>query len=316
MLLSPSQWERENVPAFADLPSDFPRATRDNVAEAVDEWHDAAATSDENVTILYASGHGIQVSKDDGGIVLLEDFAQLRNSPLEHSLDVPAVRKGMAGTSIAQRQFYFVDACRVRPREAFDYQSLGNGVGLRNPFEGAPRVSAVYFSAAPSSEALGEPGKGTLFSQALMDCLELLAVDDHVHEHGRWVVTTGTLMRALPRRISKLAASLGLEQTGTTGGQLADVVFHVLPGAPEIPLTLELEPPEAAECVVARLWDGVGPGSIFEGERFTPTLARPVPAGQYVLTVQIEPPTPPYRELAALPIPALPPGYSQTVAVK
>jgi hypothetical protein len=316
LLLSPSDWEREHVPAFAEVPDDVPPATRDNVAEAIDAWHDAAAESADNVTVLYASGHGIQVSKDDGGIVLLEDFAQLRNSPLDHSLDVPAVRKGMAGPTMAQRQFYFVDACRIRPRAAVDYQSLGNGVGLRNPFEGAPRVSAVYFSASPSTEALGVPGTGTLFAQALMDCLELMAVDDHVHANGAWVVTTATLMRALPRQIAELAKTRGYEQTGTTGGQLADVVFHVLPKAPEISLTLELEPPEAAQCAVARLWDGIGPSSVFEGEHFTPTLTRAVTAGHYVLTVQIEPPTPPYRELAALPVPVLPPGCRQRVAVR
>jgi Caspase domain len=313
LLLSPSPWELENVPALAELP-DLQAATRDNVAEAVDEWHNAAAASNDNVAVLYASGHGIQVSKDDGGIILLEDFAQLRNSPLDHSLDVPAVRKGMAGKTMAQRQFYFVDACRVRPRGAVDYQSLGNGVGLQNPFEGAPDVSAVYFSASPSSEALAEPGRGTLFLQALMDCVELAAVDDHLHQSG-WVVTTATLMHALPRRIAELAKRLGLEQTATTGGQLADVVFHVLPGAPEVPLTLELEPPEAAVCAIARLWDGVGT-TVFDGERFSPTLARPVPAGHYVLTVRIEPPTAPYHELQALPVPALPPACRQRVPVQ
>ena len=51
------------------------------------------------------------------------------------------------------------DACRVRPEAANRFQTLGNGVGLQNPFEGAPRCSAVYFAPSPSTEALGEAGR-------------------------------------------------------------------------------------------------------------------------------------------------------------
>lgn len=316
LLLSPSDYERQNVAGLANLSQEVLPATRDNVEEAVNDWHQAANANRDNVAILYASGHGIQLSKDEGGIVLLHDFAKLQAAPLNHSLDVGAVRKGMAGETIAQRQFYFVDACEVRPKEAIDFQSMGTGVGLANPFEGAPRCSAVYFSASPSTEALGEAGKGTLFVQALMDCFELGAVDDHVHENGWWVVTTSTLMKALPRYVSELAQRFNQEQTPTTGGQLADVVFHVLPEQPVVPVTLELDPADAAQCALARLWDGVREDvSVFRDQRFTPTLTHPVPAGQYVLTVSMNPPSQRFRELGALPIPALPPGYYRKVPV-
>jgi Caspase domain len=318
LLLSPSAYETQAVAELGALPVEVLPATRDNVVEAVDDWYAASATSADNVAILYASGHGIQMSKDDGGIVLLEDFARRPTSPLDHSLDVPAVRKGMAGTSMAQCQFYFVDACRVRPEAAANFQTMGTGVGLQNPFEGAPRCSAVYFSASPSTEALGEPGEGTLFVQALLDCLRLLAVDDHARDGDQWVVTTGTLMQALPKRVSELAGDFGVEQAATTGGQLEDVPFHVLPERPCVPLTLALEPAGAVACATARLWDGIET-SVFEDVRFqadeTAVLERPVPAGQYVLTITIDPPTPPFRNVPALPVPALPPYYTATVRV-
>lgn len=315
LLLSPSDWERQHVGGLAGLPVEVLPATRDNVEVAVGEWHDLAATNRDNVAILYAAGHGIQMSKDDGGIVLLEDFARLKNSPLAHSLNVPGVRDGMAGPTIAQQQFYFVDACRVRPEAAIAFKSLGEGVSLSNPVEGAPLCSAVFFSASPSTEALGLPGAGTLFVQALLDCLRLVAVDDHVHENNSWVVTTSTLMRALPKRVTELAASFGERQTATVGGQLAEVVLHVLPGRPEVPVTLELHPGEASGCARARLWDGLGTGSVFVDRQFTPTLSHTVPAGMYVLTVTISPPTPPYREVPAQPIAALPPAVVERVAV-
>ena len=156
LLLSPSEFETANVPELGALPPEALPGTRDNVEQAVADWFADCGTNADNVAILYAGGHGIQMSPDDGGIVLLEDFAKLPNV-LDFSLDVGAVRKGMAGPTMAQRQFYFVDACRVRPEAAVRFQTLGTGVGLPNPFEGTPRVSAVYFAATPSTEALGRP---------------------------------------------------------------------------------------------------------------------------------------------------------------
>ena len=126
-------------------------------------------------------------------------------------------------------------------------------------------------------------------------------------------------MQALPKRVRELAAAFGVEQAATTGGQLEDVPFHVLAARPEVPLTLELEPGEAASLVRARLWDGVAT-SVFDDARFEPggrpSLRRPVPAGHYVLTLSIEPPTPPYRAIPALPVPALPPEYKTKVDVR
>jgi len=44
-------------------------------------------------------------------------------------------------------------------------------------------------------------------------------------------------------------------------------------------------------------------------------LTHAVPAGQYVLTVSMDPANEHFRELAALPIPALPPGFYGKVPV-
>lgn len=314
LLLSPSDWEKHNVAGLDALPAEVLPATRDNVAQAVDAWKDDCSTNADNVAILYASGHGIQMSPEDGGIVLLEDFARLQNV-LDHSLDVGAVRKGMAGPTMAQRQFYFVDACRVRPEDAVQFQTLGNGVGLPSTFEGRARVSAVYFAAIPSTEALGAIGDGTLFVQALLECLDTaLGVDDRAQEDGSWAVTTTTLVRELPNRVRELAESHGTEQVATTGGQVEDVPFHVLPGKPDVPITLQLDPDDAVACARARLWDPLDT-DVFTGEAFAPTISRSVPAGQYALAITIDPPTPPFVDVELFLVPALPPGYTGVVRV-
>jgi hypothetical protein len=316
LLLSPSDFEKQNVAGLDALPDTVLAPTRDNVALAVDGWKNDCATSLDNVGVLYASGHGIQMSPDDGGIVLLEDFARLQNV-LDHSLDVGAVRKGMGGPTMAQRQFYFVDACRVRPEEAVKFQTLGNGVGLPAMFEGRAAVSPVFYAAIPSTEALGQVGQGTLFLQALLECLDTaLGVDDHVQEDGSWAVTTTTLMQQLKRRVKQLADAHGAEQVAITGGQMDDVPFHVLPGKPEVPITIQLEPasPEAAACARARLWDPLAT-EVFDGEAFAPTISRTVPAGQYALAVTIQPPTPPFADVPLFLVPALPPSYTGVVKV-
>lgn len=314
LLLSPSDVEKASVPELEQLPAEVIPATRDNVQEAVFEWHDDCASSAENVAILYASGHGIQMSPDDGGIVLLEDFAETINV-LDGSLDVGAVRRGMSGETMAQRQFYFVDACRVRPEAAERFQSLGHGVELPNPLTGRPRVSAVYFAATPSTSALGEPRDGTLFVQALLECLETaLGVDDHALDDGTWAVTTTTLVRELPKRVRELAAEHGAEQTATTGGQLEDVPFHMLADRPNVRITLQVAPDAATACAVARLVEPPGV-DVFSGATFAPTITREVPAGHYLLSVKIDPPTPPFTDVEHVIVPALPPRYAGVVKV-
>lgn len=315
LLLSPSDFETANVAELAQLPAEALPATRANVKEAVDEWFTDCKTNSENAAILYASGHGIQISPDDGAIVLLEDFAE-NLSVLEGSLDVGAVRRGMAGPTMAQRQFYFIDACRVRPEAASRFRTLGGqGVDLPNPFEGAPRVSAVYFAATPSTTALGEPGEGTLFVQALLECLDTaLGVQPNAFADGTWAVTSTTLLRELPNRVRELAAEHGDEQTPTVGGQLEDVPFHVLSGRPRVPITLQIAPDTATACAVARL---VEPPNVdvFAGATFTPTITREVPAGHYLLSVKIQPPTPPFTDVEQFIVAALPPKCTAVVKV-
>ena len=151
--------------------------------------------------------------------------------------------------------------------------------------------------------------------QALLECLDTaLGVDDHVQEDRTWAVTATTLVRALPRRVRELAEIHDAEQTATTGGQLEDVPFHTLPGKPQVPITLTLAPEDAAQVARARLFDPQA-GDLFAGEAFAPTIAREVPAGNYVLEVRIEPPTPPFGDVPVFVVPALPPSYSGTVEV-
>ena len=204
----------------------MPRPTRENVEEALFAWRRDCSVRPEDVAILYAAGHGVMLAKDEGGFVLLEDFADPDRPMLANSLDVPSVRRGLAGPTVAQRQFFFIDACAVRPEAVRTMQTLRGGVGLDEPAEAPPSVAPIYSSAAPGTLALGAPGKGTLFSQALIECLDGLASGPD--RTGQWVVTDTSLVGPLRDRVMELAGQHDEEQVSTAGGTFGHVVLHQL----------------------------------------------------------------------------------------
>jgi hypothetical protein len=283
LLLAPSADETAQFPDVADVP----RPTRENVEQALSEWRDDCSVRPEDVAILYAAGHGVMLAKDEGGFVLLEDFAQPGRPILESSLDVPSVRRGLAGPTVAQQQFFFIDACSVRPEAAQRLQTARGGVGLDEPAEAPPSVAPIYSSAAPGTLALGAPGMGTLFSQALIECLDGLASSPD--RTGQWVVTDTSLVGPLRDRVMELAVTHGEEQVATAGGTLGHIVLHKLAAGPALEVSFSVEPAEAAPFCFARLNDGAG-GTIVERSPLQQPLIKTLPAGLYTVDVVIDPP--------------------------
>jgi hypothetical protein len=291
LLLSPSEAEHQ---VMTDLPS-VPRADRTSVADAVQAWYRACNGHPGNVAIMYAAGHGIQMMKDDGGIVLLEDFASLPQTPLDHSLDVPRVRAGMYGEKMARKQFYFIDACQVTAREADSFDRLGHGVSLGSPREGSLDCSMVVSSSAPGTPGFGVPGKGTYFSLALRDCLNGY-VAERVPGTDNWGVTTAALMKSVPARVRQVAQERGKEQTAQVGGLVGDAVFHTLASPPLVPFKLHVSPERAAKMAFARLVDE-RQRVVFERKPVMPApLSDTLPAGIYTVSLSLDPATPPFSD--------------------
>jgi hypothetical protein len=283
LLLAPSADEAAQFPDFPDVP----RPTRETVEQALFEWRRECSVRREDVAILYAAGHGVMLAKDEGGFVLLEDFADPDRPIIANSLDVPSVRRGLAGPTVAQRQFFFVDACAVRPEVARTMQTMRGGVGLDEPAEAPPSVAPIYSSAAPGTLALGAPGMGTLFSQALIECLDGLAASPD--RTGQWVVTDTSLVGPLRDRVMELAGQHDEEQVATAGGTLGHVVLHRLAAGPALEVSFSVEPVEAAPFCFARLDDGDG-GTIVERSPLHEPLVKTIPAGLYTVDVVIDPP--------------------------
>jgi Caspase domain len=310
VLVTPSAQE---AAADAELAAVTSSTLRSDVQQAIYAWRDRCTGQREGVAILYVSGHGIQVSRQDA-IVLLQDFAKERRV-LDGAIDIGSVFYGMRGEDLPARQFFFVDACRIRP-EAFNrYASLGTGVGLDEPQVGDERRTApMYFSASPDTAALGIPGTGTIFAQALLASLSGLAVSEYPDERGRWHVDVTSLQKALELYVQELAASYQDLQEVVTGGYVRNVPFHFYPNPPDLTVNIHLDPDAAAHIAQACVHNDIDNVDLVT----TPFVSNPVratvPAGFYTLRVTINPPTPPFQDRTR-PLPVIPASVRQPVRV-
>ncbi len=305
LLLSPSDLELRDI-ELAAAAAQVESATTPLVRRALLDWLEACQQQPDGMAVLYLSGHGASQSKTDH-LVLLEDFAA-DQLVMDYSVDVGKVHRGMAGPSLPRIQFFFIDACRIRPDAFNQYRTSGNGLGLPEEWAGEDnRAAPVYFSASPGTAALGEPGEGTLFSQALLHCLEGMAVDDFPDGEGRFRITESSLRIALEQRVADLADGYGEAQEVVVGGQVRGSVLHYFEQPPELSVAIELRPGEAVPVAWADLWDRDREARILEDCRFELNpMTWTVPAGMYSLDVTIRPDTPPLQSKTGLPIAVAP----------
>lgn len=310
LYLSPSDAEVAND---AELGKAAGTTRSGEIQQAIYAWRTRCSGQRDGVAIFYASGHGIEVSKQDH-VVLLQDFAK-DPRVLEGAVDVGSVFYGMRGGHLPSRQFYFVDACRIRPDAFNRYANLGVGVGLDELREGdETRTAPVYFSASVDTAALGVPGIGTIFSQALIESLGGLAVKEFPDDQQRWHVDSSSLQKALEVRVKELALEHNDVQDVVTGGYVRTTPFHYYPEPPELTVTFRLDPDAAAHVAHACV-KGEDEREEMPRSRFVPNpLPATIRAGFYSLEVSIDPPTPPFRERRR-PLPVIPASVRQPITV-
>ncbi|HWF08087.1 MAG TPA: caspase family protein [Bryobacteraceae bacterium] len=273
LFITPSDNEIANVAGMKDVAADFIGTTRGKIMGALTEWSKLCRGNPAGVAVLYASGHGIQIpgSKEDA-FILLEDFA---DDPMifNYSIDVGSNRRAMVGPDMPQNQLYFADACRLPPNTPL----LGLGTGAALPYDPSvpdKRSAPIYYSALSNTKALGVIRKGTFFMQALIECLNSLALSGPNKksaiplERDKWHVSVPELLSPLDQRVKELAiaksqelAARGInvdfpDQGVTMGGEARAAVFHALSDAPKVKLTLEVDPDSMAANAKAALWAG------------------------------------------------------------
>lgn len=250
LLLSPSEKELAGSPEMSAAAAQIERSTTANAEADLKAWQDACATHSDNIAILYAAGHGVILSQEDA-FVLLADYTK-KVQPLNGSLDIGAIKRGMVGLNMAKVQIYFSDACRL-PAADQKWQELGHGLAVSGRMEGADgRSIGIYFSATPFEAAGALKGKRTLFSQALLDCLNGAAVVRQDDGEASWHITIDSLFMFLKGRLAALSREQKME--GRTQGD--SVTLHIPRQAPEVSLTITMKPPPNPTATWIRLWNG------------------------------------------------------------
>jgi hypothetical protein len=296
LLLSPTDAERERISAAASIA--YEEATFNRFLEHAWAWRHDASTDRENFTLFYFAGHGVQRYHNDH-VMLLQNFGHPDRPLLNDAVDTFELLNGMATSPqrgrIAQRQIYFIDACRSRP-DAFsakDRMLHPPQIWVPDALHEDPRRAPVFFTTGPGQKAHEVTDQGTIFSIALLECLNGVAGIQPTNGQ-RWCITVGSLEAALRHQIDELQQAYHTDQNFRLDGVGADFAFHKLPGPPPSNVRITVHPPEGGDVVHIRVRD--------ERSKIQWRVPRPVPipadrqlaAGHYIVETRVRPPTEPF----------------------
>jgi hypothetical protein len=318
LLLSPSPDEIAAEPLLNGLADP---ATLDNFLVEAANWRNDASSHQDNVTFFYFAGHGAQRTKDDA-VVLLEGFGDGIGVPLKNAVDVNNIFKGMASTdahpNIAQTQLYFVDACRDFLAAFKNFEPDNTTQVFRVQLTGVDkRTAPIFFAAVPGTKALAIRGDQTLFSKALLDCLNGDAGDlREVNGQERWYVSVHSLNKALFTKVDDWNRTLNTEQDFVLGGLVTDKIVVFLDNPPSVEILLEVDPLEALQSTRIEALDDQGLP--------VPVLPHPLdphpyrckwPAGFYTISAVIDPPDARWVNVPGRARPVMPPRLHRKVKV-
>ncbi|HEX7151618.1 MAG TPA: caspase family protein [Thermoanaerobaculia bacterium] len=249
LLLSPSATEVAKHPELEGL---TPRCTRRNFSRDAKAWRTCATASNDDATLFYFAGHGVQRRQQDA-VLLMDDFGDPDEASLTNCVDVHDLFNGMAppqdvAASIARRQMYFVDACRMpsgefQQNEWMRVPSLWD-VGLSGVDD---RVAPKFYATIPGASAFAVGGEQTLFSFALFEALDRLAATGPKagEAEQRWRVTAASLRPAVEQALAKVADQHRGEQQFTTDGALDDQPIAFYDKPPDVDVVVTIEPETA-----------------------------------------------------------------------
>jgi hypothetical protein len=259
LLLRPSPAE---IAASEELKKFPPGASFNEFAAATAEWRASARQRTNDITFLYFAGHGVQEANTEDHVVLLEDFAA-PGAALRNGVRVSEILAGMAPRddqpAIARTQLYFFDTCRNTP-EQFEQLAMAQVGSIWD----MPRTQMVddracpwFCAAEPRGTAYAGKDHQTLFSQALLACLEGGAgtpLDEWDLDRG-WAVSVASLAGGLSTHLDLLNAEAGANQAPSINRYNGRPVIHFLDAPPPVDVTLTVTPDGAIPVTRVAVFD-------------------------------------------------------------
>jgi hypothetical protein len=294
MLASATPAEQER---FSELQRIEP-ATLANFRRELNAWRRDLSSSPENIGLFYFAGHGIQRSGADM-VLLLDDFLEGYGDGgmlLEKGVDFFRLYQGMATnppqTNEGARQFYFLDTCRKLPKCFQDFEYLATNSVFDLPAGGQDsRNAPIFFGAIPGAAAYEISDEQTLFSRALLRCLDGLAgIPMEEDDEGRvqYRVTVNSLNAALRVAMEELNEAYGGDQVYDVGGHSRETIIRTLPSPPEVDVVLQVDPDRASRSAQVDVQDQ----NLASFRHFSPVDPHPFrdrwPAGTYTARVRFD----------------------------
>jgi hypothetical protein len=307
LLLSPSDVESDLTPVDP--------ATWVNISREAKAWRTSAAASTDEMTFFYYAGHGIERTKGDS-VLLAADFGDPDGGAiLGRAIDMRHIVAGMAppidvARQIATTQLYFVDACRTPASDLrqFEWEEVPKIWSIPNSGVDT-RAYPIYYAAVPGATAYALPEKQTLFSMALVDCLDRLGGVGPEGNDPRWRVTSLSLNDSLEEAIATVNETyshLHPDQTYAPGGQARKVTITYLTQPPEVEVELTLDPDSAAPFYTLEIEDRDFNVVLTREPIGAVPLRERLPAGLYSFHAHPSAPKPGFRAVKRLESVALP----------
>jgi hypothetical protein len=282
-LLAPSV---EEIAAEPKLPTNRPRPTLEEFAKAATAWR-AAAMNNDDVTILYFAGHGLQ-SESGNQLLVFDDFGDDFGNPFAKTARLQNIIDGMAPSKqaplVAQMQYYFVDTCRNTPDEMKE-GTVEPGTVFRVLNKRDERSLAIFNATTFGKQAEGLAGVSTNFGDALLKALEISS--DRTEGAGpdkRWIVTPDMLKDGI---LLELARAGHPPEAPVTFSGTAKMVLRRLPKPPDVSVRIMLAPDACIPATTVEITDlGSQPLHSFPKDGVAHPYSTTVPMGIYLLSAQ------------------------------
>lgn len=213
-----------------------------NVKRNVRRWKARGDQSRDNLVIFYFCGHGIAAGTEIA--LLLKDFGEYEDAPLENAIDFRGFHLGMKKCT-AREQIYFVDACRMASPtliESYNYSGdpIIHGSAHKSPFGNCQ--TPIYYATLAGNAAYGRDGVPTLFTEALLLAMEGAGSDN---VEGDWRVYTDMLNRGIGYTLEMVKGdAVKLDQISPVD-DLTNFTLHYLDKKPIVPVKIGCNPKEA-----------------------------------------------------------------------